>query len=72
VPGAEGLRLGPQGAAPGEGARRARGFRTIRIDAETAQWLDLLARHKGLGSRAEAVEEMVRVTIGAAPDPAAD
>ncbi|MDT8312730.1 MULTISPECIES: hypothetical protein [Roseomonas] len=45
--------------------RRERGFRTIRIDAETAGWLDALARHNGLGSRSEVVEMMVRVVTEA-------
>ncbi|MBC9207099.1 hypothetical protein IBL26_09665 [Roseomonas aerophila] len=43
--------------------RRAKDFRTIRIDVESAGWLDALARHNGLGSRSEAVEMMVRVVM---------
>ncbi|MDJ0388285.1 hypothetical protein QMO56_09180 [Roseomonas sp. E05] len=51
--------------------RRAADFRTIRIDAETAGWLDALARHNGLGSRSEAVEMMVRVVMEASGGKAA-
>lgn len=40
--------------------RRVKGFRTIRIDAETAEWLDLLASRNGFGSRSETVEMMVQ------------
>jgi hypothetical protein len=45
--------------------RRAKDFRTTRIDAEAAGWLDLLARRNGLGSRSEAVEMMVRAVMEA-------
>lgn len=45
--------------------RRAKDFRTIRIDVEAAGWLDALARHNGLGSRSEVVEMMVRVVMEA-------
>lgn len=45
--------------------RRAADFRTIRIDAETAEWLDVLACHNGLGSRSAAVEMMVHVVTEA-------